>query len=262
MPQSPDQPPDYNRTGIDFRQPMPRPKIKGAVIDFHCHLLAERHGDAWFEAADHYGIDQFFSMGPLEEAVGIQRRWGDRVQFIAVPAWLDYSPNWYDDWMRRLEGFYNLGSRIVKFHMAPQSMDKRHYRLDSPELVPFFREIEARNMAVMTHVGDPDTWYAAKYTDHERYGTREDHYKMWADALAAHPNIPWVGAHMGGQPRKPAAPPAFSGHLSQPDARLLGHPMDGPRDQRPPRRRPRILYPQQRPHPLRHRPGQRRRPGL
>lgn len=192
--------PEYDRTGVDFHAPMPRPKVKGKVIDFHCHLLAARHGEDWFAAADHYGIDQFFSMGPLEEALAIQQRWGDRVRFIVVPAWLEQRPDWYDDWMRRFEGFYNLGSRIVKFHMAPQSMDKRHYRLDSPELKPFFREIEARKMAVMTHVGDPDTWYATKYADHARYGTREDHYRMWADALAAHPNIPWVGAHMGGNP--------------------------------------------------------------
>ena len=42
---------EYNRTGVDFRAPMPWPKVKGPVIDFHCHLFAARHAKPWFEAA-------------------------------------------------------------------------------------------------------------------------------------------------------------------------------------------------------------------
>ena len=67
---------DYNRTGVDFRRPLPRPKVRGKVIDFHCHLLAARHARSWFEAADHYGIDCFMTMSPLEEVLPIQRDWG------------------------------------------------------------------------------------------------------------------------------------------------------------------------------------------
>src|SRR5215213_6310893 len=69
-------PPDHNRTGIDFRRPMPRPKVNGLVVDFHCHLLANRHAAHWFEAAAHYGIDCFVTMSQLEECVGLQRDWG------------------------------------------------------------------------------------------------------------------------------------------------------------------------------------------
>src|SRR5690349_18881093 len=64
---------EYTRAGIDFRRPMPRPKVRGTVIDFHCHLLAARHAKDWFEAGDHYGIDAYLSMTPLEEAVVLAR---------------------------------------------------------------------------------------------------------------------------------------------------------------------------------------------
>ena len=30
--------PEHNWTGVDFSRPIPRPKVKGLVIDFHCHL--------------------------------------------------------------------------------------------------------------------------------------------------------------------------------------------------------------------------------
>jgi len=192
--------PDYNRTGVDYRRPMPRPKVIGIVIDFHCHLLARRHAEDWFEAADHYGIDCFLSMNQLEEAVGLQRDYGDRIRFIAVPQWRDESPDWVDNWLRRMESFYNLGSRMVKFHAAPGTMNMRGYRLDHPIYRPLFRFAIDHRMAIMTHIGDPDTWYNGKYTDTAKFGTREDHYQMWERLLNEYAGQPWVGAHMGGNP--------------------------------------------------------------
>lgn len=194
--------PEHNRIGIDFHVPMPRPKVRGPVIDFHCHLLAAHHARGWFESAKHFGIDQFVTMCPLEEAMGLQREWGERLRFIAVPAWKEVSGNWLDNFMNRLEMFYNMGSRIVKFHMAPGTMAARKFRLDSPELRPFFREVAARKMAVMTHIGDPDTWYHGKYAaDVAKFGLRDEHYQMWENVLAEHPkDLPWIGAHMGGNP--------------------------------------------------------------
>lgn len=192
----------YNRAGVDFRAPMPRPKVRGSVIDFHCHLLANRHAADWFEAADHFGFHQFVTMTPLEEVVGLQRDWGVRLHFIAVPQW---GPNnvpadWFEDYRMRLESFYNLGSRMVKFHAAPGTMAARGKRLDDPAFRPLFREAVARKMAIMTHIGDPQTWYDAKYADARRFGTRDEHYAMWENLLHEYRGVPWVGAHMGGNP--------------------------------------------------------------
>jgi predicted TIM-barrel fold metal-dependent hydrolase len=197
-------PPDHNRTGIDFRSPMPQPKVRGPVIDFHCHLLANRHARDWFEAAAHYGIDCFVTMTPLEEVVGLQRDWGHagRLQFMTVARWGDaLSPQaWADDFRVRLEAFYNLGSRMVKFHSAPGTMAMRGVRLDSPLLRPVFEEVRARKMGIMTHMGDPDTWYRGKYADASKYGSRDGHYAMWEGVMREYPEVPWVGAHMAGNP--------------------------------------------------------------
>jgi predicted TIM-barrel fold metal-dependent hydrolase len=192
---------EYNRTNVDFRRPMPRPKVRGKVIDFHCHLFARRHAEEWYESAKHYGIDCFVTMCPLEEAMVLQRDYGDRLQFIAVPAWRDSSPQWVSNWVDRIAAFYNMGSRMVKFHMAPGTMVMRNYRLDAPILKPVFDAIHERRMAIMTHVGDPDTWYHGKYIDTAKYGTRNEHYEMWEKALSEYPkDMPWIGAHLGGNP--------------------------------------------------------------
>jgi predicted TIM-barrel fold metal-dependent hydrolase len=191
---------DYNRTGVNFRAPMPRPKVRGHVIDAHCHLFTARHASTWFEAAAHYGIDRFITMTPLEEALTLARDWPGRLHFIAVPRWRDPAPNVLDDWLRRIESFYNLGSRIAKFHMAPATMEATKLRLDSPTIRRVMDELVARKMAIMTHVGDPDTWYCTKYTDCGRYGARDEQYKMWEEALEAYRGHPWLGAHLGGNP--------------------------------------------------------------
>jgi predicted TIM-barrel fold metal-dependent hydrolase len=191
---------EYNRAEIDFRRPMPRPKVRGIVIDFHCHLLARRHAETWFEAADHYGINCFLSMTPLEEVVDLLRDYAGRVNFIAVPKFRDDSANWVGDWRRRLEMFYNLGSRMMKFHAAPQTMHYRGHWLDDPIFRPLFQDALDRKIAIMTHIGDPDTWYHGKYTDTAKYGTREEHYRMWESLLTEYRGTPWVGAHMGGNP--------------------------------------------------------------
>jgi hypothetical protein len=193
-------PPEHNRIGLDYRRPMPRPKVRGAVIDFHCHLHAAAHARSWFEAADHYGIDFFLTMTPLEEALALQRTWGHRLHFIAVPRWQDPSPFWVDEWLRRIEAFYNLGSRIVKFHCAPGTMASRGWRLDHPDFRPLFDEIVSRKMAIMSHVGDPNTWYHSRYSDTAKYGTRDEHFAMWERMLDQHPEVPWIGAHLGGNP--------------------------------------------------------------
>jgi hypothetical protein len=192
---------DYNRIGVDFRRPMPRPKVRGRVIDFHCHLLGTRHAKAWFEAADHFGIDSFLTMSPMEEIVSLARDWGHRVKFIVVPKFPDTPPDFIGDYLHRIEAYYNIGSRIVKFHAAPGTMVMRGLRLDSPKYKPVFEEVVARKMAIMTHIGDPDTWYNGKYAaDKLKFGTRDDHFKMWESVMSQYPDVPWVGAHMGGNP--------------------------------------------------------------
>ncbi len=193
----PSPPPDYNRTGINYRKPMPRPKVNGIVIDFHTHLLANRHAPVWFEAAEHYGIDCFVTMSPLEEALSLARNYPGRLQFITIPHWPNMT---LDDWLRRLEMFYNIGSRIIKFHMAPGTMDRTGLRLDSPVIRRVMNEAVSRGMMIMTHVGDPDTWYNGKYTDTAKFGTREEHYRLWTDAMESVKSHPWLGAHMGGNP--------------------------------------------------------------
>jgi predicted TIM-barrel fold metal-dependent hydrolase len=193
--------PEHNLLGLDYRRPIPRPKVRGPVIDAHIHLSAARHGKLWFEAADHYGLDCFLTMTPLEEALSLYRDWPHRLSFIVIPKWHDWGPGFIDNWLRRIEAFYNIGSRIVKFWFAPPAWGDRGWRLDSAMFRSLFKEAVARRMAIMTHIGDPDAWYRTRYGDSARYGTRLDHYRMWENVMGEWGrDVPWLAAHMAGHP--------------------------------------------------------------
>lgn len=190
---------EYNRTGLDYRLRMPRPKVLGKAIDFHVHITAARHWVGWFDCASHYGFELFGTMTPLEEAVELNRQAPGRCHFIAIPKWHDWSEGFLDRWRRRIGEFYDLGSRIAKFWFAPPAWE-RGWRLDSEAFRPLLKEAVSRGMAIMTHVGDPEAWYRTKYGDAGRFGTRADHYRMWENVLEEYAGVPWLAAHMGGNP--------------------------------------------------------------
>ena len=47
---------------------------------------------------------------------------------------------------------------------------------------------------IMTHVGDPELWYQGKYADAAKYGTRDEHYRVWENLLEEFRGTPWIGA--------------------------------------------------------------------
>jgi hypothetical protein len=207
-------PPEHNQTGIDYRRLMPRPPVRGTAIDGHCHLLARRHCRDWFEAAAHYGWKYFISQGPLEEALIISRDRPEQVHFVAVPNWqklADFTAP--SDWHRRIEGFYNLGSRMAKIHLAPGTMQRTGFRFDDPRIDKILADIASRGMIIMTHMGDPQLWYDGKYKTDPKFTTdnphgwdstflsdRELHYKLFEQRLEQYRGHPWLCAHLGGWP--------------------------------------------------------------
>lgn len=196
--------PEWNRTHVPLRRVIDRPPVVGKVIDAHCHLLGARHAETWFECADHFGIDTFFTMGPLDEALSLQRTWGHRLQFIAIPNWFALTePDVYPRWHRSIESFFNLGSRIAKLHLSPGTMKKTGMHFDHPGIRKILEDIASRGMAIMTHVGDPEIWYRGKYAEpdyRDATGTRDAQYAAWERALEDHRGTPWLGAHLGGNP--------------------------------------------------------------
>ena len=198
-----------NRLGLDYCAESARmPRLGFGIVDIHAHINGPEASLLWSRVARAYGIEKTFSMTRLEDVPLMRERFGDAVEFITIPDWhhADKRHGHGTDYLVRIERYRELGARIVKFWNAPRFIDfgleagdKGLLALDGPMRLEQMRLAERLGMICMTHVADPDTWFAAKYTDRAKYGAKLDHYAPLRRALDRFA-MPWIAAHMGGFP--------------------------------------------------------------
>jgi len=161
-------------------------------------------------------------MTPLAEVEAVQSVLADAVSFIAVPNFRsdDLANAMGPGFLDAIEAFHRKGARLVKFWSAPRATDMAReagcddlMSLDGPWRQRQMQAACDLNMSIMTHIGDPDTWFATRYADHEKYGSKRSQYEPLERALDAFP-VPWIAAHMGGWPED----------LTQLDGLLSRHP--------------------------------------
>ncbi|MEX1017343.1 MAG: amidohydrolase family protein [Phycisphaeraceae bacterium] len=193
-----------NRLGLDYRAEAGRFRHAGPIYDVHTHINTLEAAELYFEVAALFGITKTWSMSQLEEVDALRVRFGDRIAFIAVPNYAarDEPGTFTTDWLKRIEGFAAKGVKVCKFWAAPRGldMDPDALRLDSPARREQMRLARSLGMMFMTHVADPDTWFATHYKDASRYGTKREHYEPLERLLDDFGDVPWLAAHMGGYP--------------------------------------------------------------
>lgn len=198
-----------NRFGVDYAaeaatfSPLPFP-----IIDVHSHINGPKAARIYQKAAELYGIGLTYSMTQLEEVQAMREVFGDRIRFIAVPRWSgqDKKHDMGAGFIERIEGYHALGCRITKFWAAPRSVeiaksigDPTLMRLDSPVRQQAMQVAHDLGMYFMTHIADPDTWFATKYADASIYGSKSDQY-LPLERMLDRFTQPWIAAHMGGWP--------------------------------------------------------------
>ena len=193
-----------NMLGLSYRDEARRlPYAGGPIWDVHNHIHSLEAARLFFEVADIYNIERIWTMAPLELVDDLKLEFGSRIQFIAVP---DYEKKeepgtFTTDWFHRIEKFHAKGSRIVKLWAAPRGRDfSDALTLDSPTRHQGIKLARELGMMFMVHVSDPDTWFATKYADASKYGTKAQQYEPLRRLLDEHGDVPWIAAHMGGDP--------------------------------------------------------------
>lgn len=209
-PERPGGNPDANRLGLDYRAEADRlgpPPVP--IIDAHAHIQGVRAAAIWKEVAALYGVREVWSMTALAQVEPIAEVLGDMVRFIAVPNWgaADRRHAWREGFLEDMAAFHEkFGSRIVKFWAAPRLRELMDPVTDADvvNLDGAWRRRAADlatelGMAIMVHVADPDTWFATKYANSDRFLTKAEHYEPLERMLSDYP-VPWIAAHMGGWP--------------------------------------------------------------
>jgi len=207
---TPDRPTPANRLGLDYRDEARRLGAPPApAIDIHTHINGPASAEVYRDARDLYGVTRTFSMTPPPLADGVGEVLGDSIHFIAVPDYLaeDRRRAMTEGFLESIQSFHEKGSRMVKFWAAPRRLDfaedmgvpRASLTLDAEWSTRAMALAESLGMMFMTHVADPDTWFATKYADASVYGTKRDQY-LPLERLLDRFGVPWIGAHMGGWP--------------------------------------------------------------
>jgi hypothetical protein len=203
---------DANRLGLDFAQEATTFRYDGPIIDIHTHVSSPRAAELYLDVADAYGIERAWTMTGIDSARQVRDSLtGDRqgrIQFICVPDFTkrDEPGTFTTQWLKDIEAFYDMGSRIIKFWAGPRGLDfddspESPMRLGSPiRREGFQRAYDLGYRVFMTHVADPDTWFQTAYADSAKYGTKLDQYEPLEELLDQYHDVTWIGAHMGGYP--------------------------------------------------------------
>jgi hypothetical protein len=198
-----------NLHNLDYRaQAASFPSLPWPITDAHIHLRGRNAVTIFRDVADCYGIGHVLSMTPWNQVEDVQAIMGDRVQFIAVPDWQSDDPktshgSGFDE---RIRQFAAQGSPLAKFWTSPRA---RQYacEMGDPQLFDLNGPVRRRQielaaslgMGIMTHIGDPDTWFQTTYADAAVFGTKASQYEPLEEMLDA-VAVPWLAAHMGGWP--------------------------------------------------------------
>lgn len=179
------------------------------IIDAHTHINGGQAAKVFREAMDLYGVERTYSQTQLAQAEAVREVLGDRIRFVATPSYLD--PDRHrahrEGFLENIQAFHDrFDARIVKFWTAPRwrdywdaKEDQDVYGLESEWRIRAAELAQSLGMMFMAHVGDPDTWFATKYTDADKYGTKAEQYEPLERMLERF-NSPWLAAHMGGWP--------------------------------------------------------------
>lgn len=198
-----------NRLNINYQEEAKKfSPIPGGIIDIHSHIQGAIAAKLYASAADHYGVNLTYSMTPVHELETVRQNLGERIRFIAIPTFGTADPiaAFGRDFIRDLAVFKSYGARIAKIWNAPRIYDhsgepfsSNPFRIDSPLRIDAMKAAVDHGMIFMAHIADPDTWFATKYRDSKKYGTKLEQYELFESILGRF-NTPWIAAHMGGYP--------------------------------------------------------------
>jgi predicted TIM-barrel fold metal-dependent hydrolase len=212
--------PEYNATGLDYRQ-RDHFRYQGPpIIDVHAHVMRTRPTDTgdgppprgelgattdqagiMLGQAEQFGIGLTYSMCYPEDIAPLRQRFGDRIAFNGS---IHKRPDEPDEAAYRLlDQFVQARVRLIKLWAAPRGRE-RGLLLDTPWRIESVKRARAAGIrAVMVHVGDPDIWFERVYADVAKYGSKKDQYRPLERMLQEFPDLTWIAAHMGGDVEHP-----------------------------------------------------------
>lgn len=198
-----------NRHGVDYAQLAKRLPARHGIIDAHIHVNGPDAAKVYAKVMRLFGVTRVYTQTRIDHAEQVRQTLGDAARFVAVPGWASadrkhaFGPGFLDairvfhrDFNAPMLKFWNA-PRLRELITGPDAED--YLAFDAPWRVKAAELAMELGMMFQCHVADPDTWFATKYADVKKYGTKRQAYESLERMLKRFP-APWLAAHMGGWP--------------------------------------------------------------
>ncbi|MDF1540855.1 MAG: amidohydrolase family protein [Candidatus Thorarchaeota archaeon] len=180
-------------------------RYTGPIFDAHTHVIDIDALKMLVKVEDEYGISKALTIVHGESIQEYDEMFPGR--FIYA--------RYFSGWTLFTEGprqavedvktLRERGYDMAKIHFAPFWSDRlsdiEHVPpIDSHDFDVLFDALMDEDIPVLVHIGDPDTYFATRYTDAKVYGTKEDHISEFENRLHKNKELIFQAAHFAAQP--------------------------------------------------------------
>lgn len=181
-------------------------KYNGPIFDAHTHISSTEKNTEMMSRNDEYGIAK--QMGIVHDEDGFQdakNQHPDKFVFAKYLSLRDIATYNVDPVLDEIESMRGQGYSVSKTWFGPRWRDFYEevpdgFRINHPRLEPIFKTLEDKDIPLIIHVGDPDTYYANQYKDSSKYGLKETHLNELEDLISRHPRLRFQVPHLAAMP--------------------------------------------------------------
>ncbi|MCK5239270.1 MAG: amidohydrolase family protein [Candidatus Thorarchaeota archaeon] len=181
-------------------------KYKGPIFDAHSHIGNIEDIDKLVEIGNSLGITTRIGIVHTKEGFEAAREhYPEGIVFAKYLSLGDIAQYNIQPIIDEISKLKDEGYSLAKTWFGPRWRDYYEsvpggFRLDDVRLEPIFQTLEDEDVPIITHVADPDTYYASHYQDSKKYGFKDDHLKQLENVLVRHPRVKFQIPHFGSQP--------------------------------------------------------------
>ena len=188
-----------------FTEGLSTPPVRryaGPIIDAHTHLDDVEDARLLFRVAADFGVRVVCGAARPQAIPAFQREFGPAFRPIVRidQSLLGDAARFARENVRAIREGRAAGAVAAKFWFSPKFVAEAGFRFDAPALRPVLETLAELGMPALVHIADPDCWFAGRYADLSRFGTKAAHYEQLEHVLAEFPALKVQGAHFGGDP--------------------------------------------------------------
>lgn len=158
------------------------------------------------EIEEEFGISAQIGIVHTHEVLqSAKNHYSDRFVFAKYLSLSDIAQYNVEPVIKQIETLKEEGFSLSKSWFGPRWRDyiekvPADFAISDSRLEPIFQTLEDNRIPLLIHIADPDTYFAAQYSDSKTYGTKEDQLNQLETVIARHPKLIFQLPHFGSQP--------------------------------------------------------------